>query len=347
VDQDRQQPSDLVPSLLREYGDAVRVVLCDYLRPQEPLRNLFALAADYPLRGGRMLRPSLCIATARAFGASVDDAVRSAAAIELLHNAFLVHDDIEDDSDERRGRPTLHVLHGVPMAVNVGDALTLLGLRALIDNRSVVGLRLTMRLLEEALRMAQETVEGQAMELGWRRDNANYLEGAEYLEMTLKKTCWYTTIFPLRAGALIGTRKTLDPDRFVRFGFFLGAAFQIQDDLLNLLGDRERYGKELGGDLLEAKRTLILIHLLRSVDSEERTRLDKVLALSRAERNPADARWIRERMEAHGSIDFAREVAHALAGAAHHEFMNEFGAVPDSRDKRFIGALTRWVLERA
>src|SRR5262245_65838620 len=122
-----------------------------------------------------MLRSSLCIAAARAFGAQRDDALQSAAAIELLHNAFLVHDDVEDQSDERRGQPTLHVLHGVPVAVNVGDALTLLGLRALIDNRATLGDRLALRVLEEAARMASETVEGQAMELGWRRDNAVHL----------------------------------------------------------------------------------------------------------------------------------------------------------------------------
>jgi len=81
--------------------------------------------AVYPRRGGRMLRPSLCIASARAFGASVQDAVRSAVGLELLHNAFLVHDDVEDESDARRGRPTLHALHGVAVAVNVGDALAL------------------------------------------------------------------------------------------------------------------------------------------------------------------------------------------------------------------------------
>src|SRR3989449_5891211 len=161
----------LVPRVLREYGDRTRVALCDYLRPREPQRHLYNLVADYPQRGGRMLRPSLCIATARAFGAGRDDAVRSAAALELLHNAFLVHDDVEDESDERRGQPTMHALHGVPVAVNVGDALTLLGLRALIDNRARLGPRLTMRILEEAERMAREAIEGQAIELGWRRDN--------------------------------------------------------------------------------------------------------------------------------------------------------------------------------
>src|SRR3989442_14763646 len=119
-----------------------------------------------------MLRPSLCIATSSAFGAGLEDAVRSAVAIELPHNAFLVHDDVEDESDERRGRPTLHALHGVPLAVNVGDALTLLGLRALMDNRLRLGPWLTLRILEEAERMARETVEGQAGEVGWRAGNA-------------------------------------------------------------------------------------------------------------------------------------------------------------------------------
>src|SRR5215475_678702 len=148
--------AQLVPGVLKEYGDVTRVALCDYLRPRDPQRHLYNLVADYPRRGGRMLRPSLCIATARAFGASLEDAVRSAVALELLHNAFLVHDDIEDDSDERRGRPTLHALHGASVAINVGDALALLGLRALLDNRRILGARLAWRILEEAERMVRE-----------------------------------------------------------------------------------------------------------------------------------------------------------------------------------------------
>src|SRR5262249_53875702 len=151
--------SNLVPAMLKEYGDITRVALCDYLRPREPQRHLYNLVADYPRRGGRMLRPSLCIATARAFGAGMDDAVRTAVALELLHNAFLVHDDVEDDSDERRGRPTLHAMVDVPLAVNVGDALTVLGLRALIDNRATLRPRLALSILAEAQRMARSSVE--------------------------------------------------------------------------------------------------------------------------------------------------------------------------------------------
>ncbi|HSP98433.1 MAG TPA: polyprenyl synthetase family protein [Candidatus Dormibacteraeota bacterium] len=338
---------ELVTSVLREYGDCTRVALCDYLRPREPHRHLYALVADYPRRGGRMLRPSLCIATARAFGAAIDDAVRSAVALELLHNAFLVHDDVEDESEERRGQPTLHALHGVPMAVNVGDALTLIGLRALIDNHTRLGPRLTLTLLGEAERMARESVEGQAIELGWRRDNALALSDQDYLDMVFKKTCWYTTIFPLRAGALIGTRGSGDPERFLRFGFFLGAAFQIVDDLLNVAGDPARYGKELAGDLWEGKRTLLLIHLLRVCTADERLRLAEFLAQSRGEHPADDVAWVHQRLHAYDCLAYTRQVAHALAGAAQHEAAAAFAGVPPSRDRAFIEALTTWVLSRA
>jgi geranylgeranyl diphosphate synthase type II len=337
---------ELVPAVLGEYGDATRVALCDYLGPRQPHRHLYSLVADYPRRGGRMLRPSLCIASARAFGASVQDAVRSAVALELLHNAFLVHDDVEDESDARRGRPTLHALHGVAVAVNVGDALALLGLRALVDNRRALGPRLTMCILEEAERMVRESIEGQAVELGWRRDNALSLSEADYLAMVLKKTCWYTTIFPSRVGALIGTRGALALERFVRFGFFLGAAFQIQDDLLNLTGDPERYGKELNGDLWEGKRTLMLIVLLRRASPAERARLAAFLAAPRRARGAADVAWVRERMDAYGCLEHARRVAHGLAGAAAHEGARLLAGLPDSRDRRFIEALPWWVLAR-
>lgn len=340
-------PGGLVPSLLEEYGERTRVALAQYLGPREPRRHLYSLVADYPRRGGRMLRPSLCIATAQLFGASIDQAVHSAVALELLHNAFLVHDDVEDDSAERRGRPTLHALHGVPVAVNVGDALTLLALRALIDNRRTLGSRLAVGVLEEAHRMATETVEGQAIELGWRNDNAVHLKESDYLDMILKKTCWYTTIFPLRVGALIGTRGRVDLEPFVRLGFFLGAAFQIQDDLLNLVGDEARYGKEIDGDLEEGKRTLILIHLLQQLSGAEGLHLVDLLGRRRALRRSEDVRWVRERIAAHGSVEYARSFAHALAGAARHECDRVLGALPDSRDRRFIEALCTWVLARS
>jgi geranylgeranyl diphosphate synthase type II len=337
----------LVREVLDEYGTAARIRLGEYLTGGEPRRHLYDLAADYPGRGGRSLRASLCIATARAFGATLDDAVNSAVSLELLHNAFLVHDDVEDDSEERRGRPTLHVLHGVPLAVNVGDGLAVMSLRPLIENRRILGPRLALRILEEAERMARESIEGQAIELGWRRDNAIDLHEQDYLQMILKKTCWYTTIYPCRIGALIGTRDGVDLDRYLRFGFFLGAAFQVEDDLLNLVGDPHRYGKELEGDIWEGKRTLMLIRLLQRAAPGERSRLRRLLRLTRDRRTTEQVKWVRDRMDAYGCIDEAKQVAHGLAGAARHEFSVAYDGLADSRDKTFIEALATWVIERA
>jgi geranylgeranyl diphosphate synthase type II len=343
---DTDSADHLVRSTLEEYGALTLEAVERHLAPREPRRHLYDLVADYPRRGGRKLRPSLCIATARAFGAGRDEAVSTAAALELLHNAFLVHDDVEDESEARRGRPTLHRLHGVPMAVNVGDALLLIGLRALIDNQRQLGPRLTLLVLEEAERMARESIEGQAIELGWRRDNALELAEDDYLEMVFKKTCWYTTIFPSRVGALIGTRNARSLDRFDRFGFFLGAAFQIQDDLLNLVGDEARYGKELDGDIREGKRTLMLIHLLNRASEAERRQIAEYLAAPRADHTESQVRWIRERMDHHGCIADARHTAHSLAGAALHEFDQIYGALPETRDRRFVSGVVRWVLSR-
>ena len=344
----RAEPvSDLVPEVLDEYGAIVRAALLRHLQGGEPRRHLYDPVADYPLRGGRMLRSSLVIATARAFGAELESALNTAVAIELLHNAFLVHDDVEDDGLERRGRPTLNVLHGAPVAVNVGDALSVLSLRPLLENRFHLGPRLALRILEETERMARESIEGQAIELGWRRDNALGLQDGDYLNMVLKKTCCYTTIFPLRVGSLIGTRDGAELERLTRLGFFLGAAFQIQDDLLNLIGDHARYGKEIDGDIWEGKRTLMMIRLFHSASPDEIERLSKVLGCPRSERRLDDVLWIRERMDAYGCIDHARGVAHGLAGAADYELEACFGRLPESRDKRFVRELTRWVISRS
>jgi geranylgeranyl diphosphate synthase type II len=185
------------------------------------------------------------------------------------------------------------------------------------------------------------------MELAWRQQNAVDLGAADYLRLILKKTCWYTTIFPTRIGALIATRDRVDLDRYLRFAFFVGAAFQIQDDLLNLVGDEVRYGKELDGDIWEGKRTLILIHLLGAAGGRDRERLVRLLGLPRSARTRADVDWIRAQMDRHGSIEHARQVAHALAGAATCEFARAYAALPDSRDKRFLEAVALWVLERA
>jgi geranylgeranyl diphosphate synthase type II len=338
--------SDLVADVLQEYGQAARTAVERYFAADAPSPYLHDLVVDYPRRGGKMLRSSLCIAHARAFGANQDKAVLTAAAIEMLHNGLLIHDDIQDSSEERRGRPTLQALHGVPLALNAGDMLMLLSLRPLMDNVGRIGEWLALEVLKETEIMARESAEGQALELGWRDCNDTSVTESDYLKMVLKKTAWFSTIYPARVGALIGSDGRVNRALFNNFGFFLGAAFQIQDDRLNLVGD-ESYGKELNGDLYEGKRTLMLIHARQACCAADRQVFDGLLALPRHQRTAEQVAWLRAAIDEHGSIDHARKVAEALLGAATYEYSRVYGDLPDSRDKRFIGALIPWVLERA
>ena len=179
-----------------------------------------------------------------------------------------------------------------------------------------------------------------------RQEGAMDVGEDDYLHMVLKKTCWYTVIFPCRAGATIGAKRELGPGALVKFGFFLGAAFQIQDDLLNLVGDPERYGKEIGGDIEEGKRTLPFVHLRGALDGDDRLRLEAIYRAGRAGVSAGDVAWVIDRMHREGSFDTARTKAHALAGAARHEFEAAFAGLPDSPHLRFIECLCEWVIAR-
>jgi geranylgeranyl diphosphate synthase type II len=301
--------------VLDEYGAVTRVALARYLAPRSPERYLYRLVGDYPQRGGRMLRPSLCHRDGGASSGHGRGRGELRRCVGALHNAFLVHDDVEDESEIRRGRPTLHELHGVPVAVNVGDALTLLGLRALMNNRSTLGPRVTLRVLEEAERMARESVEGQAIELGCVATIRSRCARRTTSRWCSRRPAGTSTIYPSRVGSLIGTGSECDLDRFIRFGFFLGAAFQIQDDLLNLVGNPQRYGKELDGDVREGKRDA-------DADRPAAPGLRRAtgagckpfLPAPRGTHQSTKWRGSAGRIRAYGCIERARKTAHAARG---------------------------------
>lgn len=338
---------DTVGPVLDEYGALTRKAMQAYLPKREPRAYLYEPLADYPTRGGKMMRPSLCIATARAFGAPAERAAKAAVAIEMLHNALLIHDDIEDESEERRGAKTLHHIHGTPIALNAGDALAMLSLRPLLDYAESLGPARALTIFRDMERMARESAEGQAMELGWRANADAVVTRNDYLEMVLKKTCWLAAIFPCRVGAMLGqtNKGAIDPDAFIRFGFFFGASFQIHDDVLNLRPS-EAYGKESCGDLWEAKWTLMLIDVAERLKGADRTRFRAYLAQTRDTRSQKDIDWLLAIMNETGAIDRAFTFAQGLAGAAIHEFSRLFAEVPDSRDKTFIRDLITWTFRR-
>jgi geranylgeranyl diphosphate synthase type II len=337
---------ELVEATLAEDRDRTRDALLDHLHGNAMRGELQELALEYPLRPGKGIRPALCLSTCRAHGGMTEDALPAAVAIELLHNAFLVHDDICDGARLRRGSETLHLRHGVPRALSAGDALAWSALGPLLDHAETLDPSLAFDLLAEFDHLTRRTIEGHALELSWRERDLQDLETDDYLRLVLDKTCWYTSIQPCRVGALLGSGGRADLEAIARFGFFLGAVLQIRDDVENLTDRDEGGGKDFGSDVIEGKPTLVLIHLLRNASPAAREEVLELVGQAGDRRGlPRDERILRVigLMERSGSIDYACAFADGLAGAALAEFDAAMGWLPDSRDKAFLSSLVLYL----
>jgi geranylgeranyl diphosphate synthase type II len=335
-----------VEAQLRAVGKEVRRAMLDAMPDGEPSQWLYAPMREYPSRPGKALRPALCLSAGRAFGASTDDLLGIAVAIELLHNAFLVHDDVADGSEMRRGRPTILASYGIAAAINAGDGLAVVAGQVLRQATRRLDRDLADLVWSEFDTMAMRTLEGQATEVGWLLDDVEDLGPQDYLELIMHKTCWYTTIHPLRVGAIIGSRGMADLTSMVRFGFHFGAAFQIRDDLLNLVGDERNYGKEILGDIYEGKRTLPLVHLLASAEGSDIALVRDYLRRTRAERPPELVAKIRALMDDYGSIAFTGEYAEGILLVAEEYFEQAFASARTGPDLDFLRSLVPYVWAR-
>ena len=343
---DRAALVSVVDERLRDVAKLVRRSMLDAMPDGEPSQWLYAPMREYPSRPGKALRPALCLSAGRAFGADPNELLGLAVAIELLHNAFLVHDDIADGSEMRRGRPTLAASHGMAAALNAGDALAVVAGQVLRRATRRLDRDLADLVWAEFDTMAMRTLEGQATEVGWQLDAVEDLRPEDYLHLIMHKTCWYTTIHPLRVGAIVGSGGTADLGPLVRFGFHFGAAFQIRDDLLNLVGNEQVYGKEILGDLYEGKRTLPLVHLFSESSGADRVLVRDYLRRSRPERSPELVHRIRALMDDYGSIDYTSEYAEGILLVAEEYFEDAFAGAEPGADLDFLRALVPYVWAR-
>jgi geranylgeranyl diphosphate synthase type II len=270
------------------------------------LENHWKMVVDYPERGGKYVRPGLLLLSTHASGGEIQAAMTTAAAMEISEDWLLVHDDFEDHSEQRRGKPTLSVLHGDELAVNAGDHLHLLMWRILLDNRSSLGGDKCFEVADEMERFLQTTCEGQFLELSWTK-GGRIVGADEYFEMVDRKTGSYTIIGPLRLGAIVaGNYEALEP--LVGFGLALGRAFQIHDDWLNVFSTVT--GKELGGDILEGKRTLLLARLVECLErdnaNEKLEFVRNTFKMSRVEKDGAVVSKVIDLYEEYGCREWIR-----------------------------------------
>jgi geranylgeranyl diphosphate synthase type II len=339
-------PTLTLTRYLEECRDLVMAEIQEIIPNNRYRPILYDLMLEYPLRLGKAFRPSLCIATCRALGGHLQGVLRTAAVLELYHNAFLIHDDIEDGSLMRRGYPTLHHAYGAAIAVNVGDGMNALCLQPLLDNMHLLGMGKALRILQIIAQMARESVEGQAMELDWVRRGQWKLRDRDYVLMSFKKTCWYTFIAPMQIGAIIADTQSSQLSLLRRFAIYIGVAFQIQDDVLNLIADEGLYGKEIGGDLWEGKRTLMLLHMMRTASTSEQEKALSIMERPRNEKTADDIRYLYSLIHTYDSIDYARNFARQLARKAEQILFQAYAWMPSSVHRDFLLGMAGYVIDR-
>ena len=301
-------------------------------------RYLYEPLASYTANAGKRHRPLICLLACEAVGGDPERAWTSAAAIEHFHTAALIHDDIMDSSLTRRGLPCLHVVEGEGLAINAGDLALSLVTGTVVDDESLDP-PMRLRLLKELVEMTTRTIEGQALDIGWARDDRFDLTVDDYLLMASHKTAFYSGAVPLAVGAIIGGGTEEQIEVLRGFGLAAGLAFQIQDDVLNLIGKKESVGKDFRSDITEGKRTLVAIHAL--TNSPKRDRLLAILSQRVTDTDTlAEAVGI---MEEAGSIAYAQSYATDLVIGAKRGLEK---ALPKSRAKDLLLSMADFFVKR-
>ncbi len=234
-------------------------------------RSLYDPIRYFLSSGGKRIRPILLIASAGASaGKRVNQVINQAAAIELLHNFTLIHDDIMDNSDLRHGKKTLHKKYDINTAILSGDNLLALAFNLLNTNLYYN----ECKILNEFSKAVIIVCEGQSLDKEF--ENRIKVSLNDYLEMIHKKTA--SLIYAsCKIGALCGNAKNSTINSLSNFGKYLGLAFQIQDDLLDMEGDNRKFGKTLGSDLIEGKKTFLLLSALQRAKGKDSDRLAQLI----------------------------------------------------------------------
>ena len=301
-------------------------------------RYLYGPLAEYTSNAGKRHRPLICLLATQAVGGDAKIAMPAAAAIEHFHTAALIHDDIEDSSLTRRGEPCLHVREGEGLAINAGD-LALSLVTGTVVNAEELDDAIKLRVLGELVDMTTRTIEGQALDIGWARDDRFDLTVDDYLLMAGHKTAFYSGAVPLAIGAIVGGGTEEQIETLRSFGMAAGLAFQIQDDVLNLVGEKESTQKDFRSDVTEGKRTLVAIHALQN--SPERDRLLAILSARTTDPKQLDEA-VKIMVEA-GSVEFAHDYAENLVVEAKDRLISE---LPRSRARDLLASMADFFVSR-
>ncbi|MBX7044414.1 MAG: polyprenyl synthetase family protein [Ignavibacteria bacterium] len=286
--------------------------------------------------GGKRIRPAILLFTCEAVGGNADEALDAGAAIEILHNFTLVHDDIMDNADTRRGNATVHKKWNVNTAILAGDNLIAIAYKSLLKTKSPVIEKIAGEFTDGVI----EVCEGQSYDKDFENEPDVTID--KYLMMIQKKTAKLIEVSAVM-GAIIGGGTDEQIENIRNFAVNSGLAFQIQDDLLDIIADEKEFGKKIGGDLIEGKKTYLLLKSLEVVNkNEDRERIEAIVKNSGIKENQEkEILRIKKIYEEYGIIESAKNEIEKFTEKAEH-FIKDF----PSEHKNMLKAFSQMLLER-
>lgn len=286
-----------------------------------------------PKATGKRIRPTLVLLTAQAAGTEWQKALPGAAAVELIHNFSLLHDDIEDDSPLRRGRPTVWSQWGIPLGINTGDAMFTLAHLALLRLEETTNPRITLKAVNVLQNTCLQLTQGQHLDISYEDERSLPIEA--YWPMVRGKTAALLAACT-EIGALIADVDETRQDAYRRFGRDLGLAFQVLDDILGIWGDAAKIGKSNASDLLSGKKSLpVLFGLSQNGDFAQRWLAGPIA--------PEEVLSMAAQLESEGARGYAQSEANQLTEAALNALVQ---AQPQGEAGQALSQLANKLLQR-
>jgi geranylgeranyl pyrophosphate synthase len=278
-----------------------------------------------------------------AFGGKNSKALDLSIIPEVIHDGTIVHDDIEDNSEHRRGKPCTHKLFGLDISINIGDLMYFLPLITLIKNKDKFDEKTILKAYEVYATEMIRVAFGQGTELAWHNGlgNADNITEDEYLQMCYNKTGALSRMSAKLAAVLAGASDE-QIEKAGKFAGTIGVAFQIQDDVLNLTGKAETFtGKDIKEDITEGKRSLPVVYTIQTAREEDKKRLTQILKIHT--KNPELIEEAVEIIKKHDAIEHSKKVAKQIIEKAWKEFDN---VLPESEAKKKLFAFAKFLVER-
>lgn len=327
-----------VTDVLKEYSKDVVATIEENLGVIEP-QELQDASIYLTKAGGKMLRPALTLISAEAVGGNKEDALKTAAAIELIHTFSLIHDDIMDDDDMRRGMPSVHKVWDEPLAILAGDTLFSKAFEMVIlskdDNAEPEHVANALATVADA---CVKICEGQASDMSFE-GNFDVTE-EEYSKMIYKKTGALIAA-ATKAGAIMGGADEETVTALYEYGRMIGIAFQIQDDYLDVISDEADLGKPVGSDIAKGKMTLMVVKALAESEGEDNERLLEIL--KEEDSSQENVNEAIDLFNKYGSIEYAHNLAlENIEGAK-----KAIDILEDSEAKDMLIALADFVVDRS